>query len=552
MASNKRAQTASSASVLVFIIGLVIILYIMMIPPEDRLALIQGGQVTPGGLPPDISVESDPERNFNFIGPGLVHDTDAGYEHMLGAINLRTRVNSQVFAEDAAFQVVRSYSSEKNKVIPFFVEGKVDNVFMSFVAKKHEGVVSFILNGQPLYENDLQTTNVAPIRIPTGSLQRNNVLEIRVSDVGWKFWKKNEYIIENFKIYGDVTDASQQSSYSTFELRDSEVSLLDSAVLEFYPQCQNSGSLFISVNDRQLFSQIPDCNSLNRLTIPDSLLKTGLNSVEFETQTDSYLIDRIAVKTTLSEQDNLIYYFVLNDDFFQSITTKEVCGEVDGACPVGCSHLDDKDCCFEEYPNGYWCTIPTFNANNRCVANVDRFTIGLCESGYADEQGDPPVTFEGRCGDNTDDLCPAGCSRFFDKDCCLTEDSGNYWCSNLPTIGVSGICVSGLSNDLSQLCPGGYVDEDGRIFSVPSQGLLVDEDTLRTQYNVEVTIEFVGTQDRKRGIVRINGDDRTFNTYDSSVMFDASEFVKSGNNYIQIVPQNSFNLVSISVKIKER
>lgn len=554
MSLKKYAQTASSASILVFVIGLVTILYIMLIPPADRAALILGEDAPrPGDSVPES--ERDITRSFNFVGPGLVDGSSQGYEHELGSVNLRTRTNSRVFAEEQAFHVYNSVSSERVKVLPFFVdsEGLVDNVYLSFVAPKRQGILTITLNGNPIYENQLSTANIAPIRIPVASLRRENLLEISVNGVGWAFWRKNEYIIEHFKIYGDVTDTTEQSSFGTFDLRATETSLLRRAVLEFYPNCQDAGTLFISVNNRQLFSQIPDCGILNRVDIPLSQLRTGLNSVEFETRTDTYLIDRIKVMTTLEERDDLIYYFVLDEVLFNTQgTTRHVCGEVDGVCPEGCSALDDKDCCFRQNPDGFWCTIPTFNANDRCVANVDQFTIGRCESGYEDRRGDPPSGFAGRCGDNTDGVCPQGCSRFFDKDCCLTPGSGNYWCYNLPTIGVSGICVSGLSTDLAQLCPGGYVSESGSRFNVPETGVIDDGEELRSRYKVEVTLEFVGMQDRKRGSVRVNGFERTFNTFDSQVVLDASDFVQSGNNYVQIVPQNSFNLVSVAVRVRER
>lgn len=549
---SKKSQAGStSAAVLIVIVTLAIILYVMMIPPEARVEILEG---TSSGTTPETDSESDIQRRFSFAGPGWIDEEAVGREHLLPQLQLRTRINSKIFAEEGSFHIYRSARSDVRKETTFYIDelAQASNIHLSFVAAKRSGILTIRINGIPIYEGEMTTLNIPAIPIPQSILSEANTIEFSVSSPGWKFWQRNEYIIDNMRIFGDVTDTSEQSSFVTLELTQSESDLLQRALLDFMPGCRQEtvGQLRISVNNNQIYMQTPDCQMLNRFDIPPSLLRQGLNTIEFQTERDNYLVEQIKVQTTLRERDDLVYFFELDRDLFETQRSRTaVCGEVDGICPEGCSALEDKDCCFETYPDGYWCTIPTFNANDRCVGNVDQFNVGRCESGYEDRQGRPHPDFEGRCGDNTDGVCPVGCGPVQDKDCCL--EYGQYWCPNLPLSGVSSICVNELSTDRAALCPGGYISESGSRFGGTTTGVVDEESNLRSRYKVEVTLEFL-TGDRKVGRISINGLERGFNTFDNTITFDVSDFVREDNNYLQLIPQNRFNVVGITVHVRER
>jgi hypothetical protein len=562
---NTRAEggTTVGATVIVLIMTISLILYVMMIPPADRAALLndnvlptQGsGSGSNGGGSSGSS--GDIVNEYTFTGPGFVDDADEGTIHRLPAVTLRTRTNSRIFVEDALFQVTQTFTEQDNKLLSFTVpeDDPVDNVYLSFLTKKAKGTLTIELNGNELLKRELEG-NVAPIAIPASMLKESNIIEISTTPVGWLFWRTNEFVIEDFKVFGDVTKTSAQTSYTTFELGSSELRFLDRATLDFYPDCNapSVNTLFIYVNDRLIFDQLPDCKVLNKYDFPKSLLEEGVNSVEFRTSVDSYLIDRIEVETKLKENDDLLYYFDLSDDLFtETFEEQYVCGELDGACPDNCAEDQDRDCCFDEYSgNGFWCDIPTANSNDRCVGRVDSFNVGTCSAGYEDDSGNPHNEFEDLCGDDTDGVCPAGCGLDLDKDCCLSEDSDRFWCDNMPITGAASICVNTVTNDECALCPGGYEGEDyDPSCTFDSRNYVDDESTLKSDYDVETEIRFVDDGQRKRGIVKVNNYEFSFDTFDDRYERDIDSFVDGGTNYIQIIPQNSFNLVSVEIKVVE-
>jgi len=65
-----------------------------------------------------------------------------------------------------------------------------EDVFLAFNSYKHDGILTIKLNGNIIYEKDLDTFNPDPIELPDGMLARTNRLEFSISSVGWKFWKQ--------------------------------------------------------------------------------------------------------------------------------------------------------------------------------------------------------------------------------------------------------------------------------------------------------------------------------------------------------------------------
>ena len=463
--------------------------------------------------------------------------------------------------EENAFFIQNSFFGDpKVKELSFSVEDltQLDNARLSFLAKKREGILTIALNGDPIFEDRLDSLNIEPLKLDKGRLQDTNVVELSVSSPGFfGFWKTNEYIIDDFKIFADVTETSQQTSLVNFEIKASEKTFLKRARLKFFPSCdpREVGILSVDVNNQRVYSQVPDCDVLNIFDIPTAGLFQGINSLEFMTTRDTYLIDRVVIETELEDNDDLIYYFDLDEDYFDLFEEAEaVCGEFDGVCPNNCDEDDDQDCCFQEYTDANWCDVPTGNENDRCVGRVDQFNFDRCPSGYENDNGKPSEYVEDFCGDDTDGVCPFGCSPFHDQDCCLAEDTGNFWCDDITTIGVQGICVGVVNQDTCRFCPDGYEGEDQDPVCAggyESRNVETDEVELKDQYDAEVELRFVDDGKRKRGVIRVNDFETGFSTTDPIVTRDISRFVLDGNNYVQIIPENDFNLVNIEVEVTE-
>jgi len=74
---------------------------------------------------------------------------------------------------------------------------------------------------------------------------------------------------------------------------------------------------------------------------------------------------------------------------------KSTCGDnTDSLCTTGCPQPDryyDKDCCFAENPDNYWCKeTPITGINDKCKPDIGPGECDLCPSGYINKDGSAP------------------------------------------------------------------------------------------------------------------------------------------------------------------
>lgn len=573
---GKSGQMVRSGAPFLIIVTLLIVLYIIFLPPEDRAALLDGeevvtssgqggssgsdaGFVGPDGTYVNPSGVSD-RAEFVFAGPGRIDSVaSSSYEHSIASIRISSSTEARVLSTENPFVVYANVFKEQPYQMRFAVDepAGVQDAYLSFKTTRQRGILTLSLNGRIIYAEYIQSKNPTPIKLPTELLLRENILDFQVNSPGWQFWVTNEYAIEELEIKGAVTDTSRQRSYNTFTLRADEVNSVEDVELSFVPECnqRDAGKLRGYINSERIFDQIPDCGIKNVHHFDESVLKTGTNTLEFETSKGSYVLDAIDIDTRIDEEANdVTFFFEMDEDLFNFfVESEEVCGEIDGFCPDNCDEDLDKDCCFEEFTNAYWCDVPTQNTDDRCVGHVDASTIFRCTSGYEDDNGDVPDDFEGICGDDDDNECPLGCSRFYDKDCCLEDDSGRFWCDDMPRTGIIDICKEELPSDSCRLCPDGYDGEDSNpSCSFDSSNPTRDEVELKNDYKVVAEFFFVDDSTNKEAQVIVNGYTTNFDTFKDSTTRDISRFVKDGSNYIRIRPESDFSLVEVRVDIDER
>ena len=119
------------------------------------------------------------------------------------------------------------------------------------------------------------------------------------------------------------SDAQQGSS--SFVLADNELDSLSSATVTYFTSCASENDansrLTVFLNNNPLFSGVPDCNTVARFEVDPANLLTGRNSLSFFTTSGSYLLDRIVVTTTVEESLPASYFFQLDEDEYNNITS---------------------------------------------------------------------------------------------------------------------------------------------------------------------------------------------------------------------------------------
>ena len=324
-----------NAAILVAIIAGLIILYIVFLPSSEREKIIQKRttETTTGGKSSNVLLKAF---------PGML-STSSGLEDekQIPNIFLVETTNAKELEKINPFIVRSGWFDKKAKKIDFGLEdpGNTDNVVVSFTAKKREGILTIKLNNVVVFENELTSDIIEPVKLDKKLLEKTNSLEFSVSSVGLKFWTTNEYSLENVRIIGDITDTSKQESTNLFTLSDSEFSSMDKATLKFIPYCGNVndiGTLDIYINNKKLFSSVPVCDNAYKQSIPKSALNEGENNIVFKTSKGSYSVEQIRIALEFKEPAVKTYFFEIGSNTFKRVRD----GNADAVLTI--KFVDDK------------------------------------------------------------------------------------------------------------------------------------------------------------------------------------------------------------------
>lgn len=318
LANSRSGQGGINAAILVAIIAGLIILYIVFLPTAEREKIINEGAEKPA------AGEENPNVLLKVFPGALSTSKDLESEKSIPNIFLVETTNAKELERINPFIARNGWFDKKTKIIDFGLEDpdNIDNVVLSFTTKKRSGILTIKLNEEIVFENELASDIIEPVKLSKNKLGKANKLEFSVSSVGARFWTTNEYSLENAKIIGDITDTSKQESANLFTVSGSEYSSMDRATLKFIPYCGNVnelGTLDIFVNNKKLFSTVPVCDNAYKQSIPKSVLNEGENNIVFKTSKGSYSVEQIKIALEFKEPTVKTYYFEIASGTFKKI-----------------------------------------------------------------------------------------------------------------------------------------------------------------------------------------------------------------------------------------
>jgi len=328
-AKKGQQKGAGGAAAFIAIMGLFIVLYVLFLPGNIRDELLNENISGDGTVDTNSSTNSVDYELLLKENPGRLDSLNVldceGNEcsHEISSFVLYKTTDSAIIDEFNPFIVKNNIMTKKAYSLNFGIDDvdNTDNIKLTFSTPKHEGVLTIKLNGNVLYEKDIDSFNPNPIELPKSYLAKTNNLEFSVSPVSWEFWKTNEYQFDSVRIIGDITDLSRQKSSTVFYISDSEYYNLDRAKLKFSPSCKLNevGVLDIVLNGRHIYSNIPDCEMLNVVEFPPDNLEKGENTIIFNTDSGNYLMDLVEIRTDLEDIKYPVYYFDIGEESFNSI-----------------------------------------------------------------------------------------------------------------------------------------------------------------------------------------------------------------------------------------
>ena len=316
---QRKAQGGMNAAILVAIIAGLIILYIIFLPNSEREKILTAEK--------SAKTEQGIEKANVLLDvfPGTL-STSQGLEDEKSIPNifLVETTNAKELQKINPFIVRSGWFDKKTKKNDFELDDpkNTDNVILTFTAKKRSGILTIKLNNEVVFENELTSGIIEPVKLDKRLFAKANSLEFSVSSVGFKFWTTNEYSLENVKIIGDITDTSRQESTNIFTLSGSEFSSMDKSTLKFIPYCGNVnelGSLEIFINNKKLFSSVPVCDNSYKQSTPKSMLNEGENNIVFKTNKGSYSVEQIRISLDFKEPKVKTYFFEIDSSAFKQI-----------------------------------------------------------------------------------------------------------------------------------------------------------------------------------------------------------------------------------------
>ncbi len=316
-----KAVPGSAAGALIGIITLVIIFYIILIPPAEREKLL--GDEATGVLPENILVQE-------YVGRLSEIDKD-DRKHLVPNVFLKEVTESTVLAQENAF-IIKKGLSAQYKTIEFFLEDPehVDNVLISFNTPTHTGILKVIFNSHTVFEGEIDTESPQPVRINKNYLQDKNIVQLEVHGFGVP---AKVYAFENFRIIGDITNIQKQEASHLISIPSAEYDNIEKAYIDYIPYCNqnNVGMLELYLNGNELFSGVPNCNSLARISLYKEDLNSERNEIAFRLLKGTINIEQIRLKTFLKTKEAWSKYFYVNEKQHKEIKNNKAMLEINFA-----------------------------------------------------------------------------------------------------------------------------------------------------------------------------------------------------------------------------
>ena len=323
---NKRGQAAMGTAVLLAVIMGSIVMYIILIPPQDRAELLDepySSSSTTGGAKElskatvSVNLMQESPRRIDYLSQNQI-------EHPLPVINIYTKTESKVLAEKNVAYAKKGSFSEEIATFSFDVPDLKHsaNFLLTFKVENADGPLRMFLNGDEVFNSEITTGDSLTITLPANKVKETNELSIAATSPGLAFWATNEININNMKVVAEVTSTEAQSSKNIFLISEVEKKNLEKLVLQFKPDCifEEVGKLYVTINGEEIYSGVPDCDlTMVPIEFSPNMIHQGENSLVFRTEKGNYVLSHVVIKSNLKEIDYPTYYFDLSNEQYDAV-----------------------------------------------------------------------------------------------------------------------------------------------------------------------------------------------------------------------------------------
>lgn len=315
---RKKGQAAGAAT-LVGIIAALIVLYILIIPAEEREKILEGES--------SDSSSSKSNKNltlFELENPKKFMPLDTNeFEQLIPNVNIVVWEEGTELKRIDSLYASKSLFGENTATTNFELINLEDaeNLLLNFKVDESKGRLKITLNSEEIFNQEISSVNIEPIQLKNGIKQGTNTLIFTVSSPGASFWRTNEYSIKELTVTANMLRRESEESRNSFILASAEKENMEKVRFKFVPACniKEVGKLDIWINNYNLYSAIPDCSYLTAIDFSPSYLVTGENILRFSTERGRYLLEQIKITSELKEIELPVYYFQLTEDEYAHV-----------------------------------------------------------------------------------------------------------------------------------------------------------------------------------------------------------------------------------------
>ena len=341
MLKKRGASKATNIATLIFLIGLFIIFYVLLVPEETRKELL-GEDFTKGTVPQPGHGISSAGKVLLTASPGKVYALEKGVQS-IPLTTARLYVRSEDESIDIADRVslTKGLFSDDPQVLYFKVADPTAVKDLKLYFFVSESVSMYIeLNGNRIFEGSIESSDI-PITLPNRLVRKDNTLKMGLT--GTYFLTKNVQLtsVSVTKSYTVENRAAKRN----FVLSSSERAGLKAAHLNYFINCftidsNNQGEFTLSLNGRTLFSDMIACEAGPQvLTLDLNDIKSGTNYLNFEISKGDYSFESMEVVLEISEKYFPQFNFDMSTEDYDSVKGKCDSSDYDD-CDYGCG----RDC----------------------------------------------------------------------------------------------------------------------------------------------------------------------------------------------------------------
>lgn len=324
---DKKGQPAAGAAILLVVIAGLLVMFVILLPPSERAELL-GENISKNAT--STLDEAVDEETLLVESPGRIDFLgQREIEHPLPVINIFTTTGTEVLAEKNVVSAKRALFTEKTDSMRFTIKDldNTENLLLSFSVERGKGELLMTLNGETIFDAEVEAGVLPPVQLPSNTLQEQNELLFSVSSPGMAFWATHEAVLKEVQVIADVTDVGAQAASSIFLVSDTEKNNLEKVTLRFQPDCifDQVGKLTVVLNGRVLYSAVPDCDlAFVPIEISPTVIVEGENEIAFRAERGSYLLSHVLLESRLREVEFPTYFFELSHEQFGAIKREDL------------------------------------------------------------------------------------------------------------------------------------------------------------------------------------------------------------------------------------